>query len=100
MKADLEKAISMAVNTGKVKLGFNAVIKNIQNGKAKTAIISDNVPLNSKSMLLRSCHLSQIPIIQYKKSGFDLGAACGRPHIISTLVILDPGNSKILDYIE
>ena len=99
MKPELEKAISMAISTGKVKLGYNAVIKSVQSGKVKTTVISNNLPLDSKKILLRNCELSQIPIIQYEKTGFDLGAVCGRPHIVSTIAILDPGNSKILDYL-
>ncbi len=99
MKPDLEKAISMAVNTGKVKLGYDAVIKNILNGKVKAAIISNNIPLNSKELLFRNCNFSQVPIIEYDKSGIDLGAICGRPHKVSVIGILDPGNSKILEYL-
>ncbi|MFX0085472.1 MAG: 50S ribosomal protein L30e [Candidatus Hodarchaeota archaeon] len=96
---DLEKAISMAVNTGKVKFGYDAVIKNILIGKVKTAVISNNIPLNSKEILFRNCNLSQVPIIEYDKSGIDLGAICGRPHKVSVIGILDPGNSKILEYL-
>ncbi len=100
MKPDLEKAISMVISTGKVKLGYNAVLKSISSGKVKTAIISNNLPLKLKRILIRNCNLSQVPIIQYEKNGFDLGAVCGRPHLVSALVILDPGNSKILDYLQ
>jgi large subunit ribosomal protein L30e len=99
MKQELEKAISMAISTGKVKIGYSATIKSVLSGKVKATLISNNIPLDSKKILLRNCELSQIPVIEYKKTGFDLGAACGRPHIVSTLAILDPGNSKILDYI-
>ncbi len=99
MKPDIEKAISMAISTGKVKLGYNAAVKNVLSGKVKITIISNNLPINSKKILLRNCKISQIPIIQYEKTGFDLGAACGRPHIVSTIAILDPGNSKIMDYL-
>ncbi|UCG90637.1 MAG: 50S ribosomal protein L30e [Candidatus Heimdallarchaeota archaeon] len=99
MKQELEKAISMAISTGKVKLGYNAAIKSVLSGKVKVTIISNNLPLDSKEILLRNCELSQIPIIQYEKTGLDLGAACGRPHMVSTIAILDPGNSKILDYL-
>lgn len=99
MKQELEKAISMAISTGKVKIGYSATIKSVLSGKVKATLISNNIPLDSKKILLRNCELSQIPVIEYEKTGFDLGAACGRPHIVSTLAILDPGNSKILDYI-
>lgn len=100
MKQELEKAISMAISTGKVKLGLSATTKSVLSGKVKATIISNNLPISSKEVLLRNCELSQIPVIEYKKTGLDLGAACGRPHIVSTIAILDPGNSKILDYLQ
>ncbi|MFX0013622.1 MAG: 50S ribosomal protein L30e [Promethearchaeota archaeon] len=99
MKPELEKAISMAISTGKVKLGYNNTIKSVMSGKVKATIISNNLPLDSKKRLLRNCELSKIPIIQYEKTGVDLGAVCGRPHMISTIAILDPGNSKILEFL-
>ena len=37
MKPDLEKAISMVISSGKVKLGYNAALKGISSGKVKTA---------------------------------------------------------------
>jgi large subunit ribosomal protein L30e len=99
MKQELEKAISMAISTGKVKLGLDATLRSVLSGKVKATIISNNLPISSKEELLRNCEISQIPVIQYEKSGLDLGAACGRPHIVSTIAILEPGNSKILDYL-
>ena len=80
VKADLEKAISMAMNTGKVKLGYDAVLKSVLSGKIKAAVISSNLPLNSKTILIRNCELSGVPIIKYDKTGTELGAICGRPH--------------------
>ena len=99
MIPDLEKAISMAINTGKVKLGYKTVYKSVLNGKVKATIISNNIPAHSKTKLLRNCELSEIPVIEYEKSGNDLGAICGKPHRISAIAILDPGNSKILKFI-
>ena len=99
MKPDLEKAISMAVNTGKVKIGYDAVIKSVLSGKLKATVVSNNIPLNSKKTLLRNCNLSQVPIIEFDRSGIDLGAVCGRPHKVSVIGIIDQGNSKILDYV-
>ena len=100
MKPDIEKAISMAVSTGKVKTGYKSVLKNVLNGKVKATVVSNNLPPIVEEQLKRNCKLSEIPIINYDKSGKDLGAVCGRPHKISMLAILDPGNSKILEYID
>ncbi|MHA1213918.1 MAG: 50S ribosomal protein L30e [Candidatus Hodarchaeales archaeon] len=100
MKPDLDKAINMVISTGKVKLGFESVMKQVLTGKAKATILSNNVPNEAKERLLKSCEMANIPVIVYDKSGTELGAICGRPHKVSSIVVLDPGNSKILDYIE
>jgi len=100
MSLDIEKAINMAMSTGKVQLGYNAVMKGILGGKIKVAVISSNIPIKFKEILLRNCNLSDIPIIEYEKTGTDLGAVCGRPHKVSAVGIIDPGNSKILQYIQ
>jgi len=100
MKADIEKAINMAMSTGKVKMGYKEVSKNVLNGKLKATIVSNNLPRNFEEELTRNCELSEIPIIHYDKSGKELGAACGRPHKVSMIGIINPGNSKILEYIE
>ncbi|MHA1978094.1 MAG: 50S ribosomal protein L30e [Candidatus Hodarchaeales archaeon] len=100
MKPDIEKAINMAMSTGKVRMGYSDVKKSVLGGKVKATIVSNNLPLNIAEELIRSCKLSNIPIISYEKSGKELGAVCGRPHKVSTIAILDPGNSKILEYIE
>ena len=100
MKADIEKAINMAMSTGKVKMGYKEVSKNVLSGKLKATILSTNLPPNYEEELIRNCELSKIPIIRYDKSGKELGAACGRPHKVSMIGIINPGNSKILDYID
>lgn len=100
MKPDLDKAINMAMSTGKVRMGYQDVITSVLNGKVKLTIISNNLPTDVKEELTRNCTLSNIPIIPFEKSGKELGAVCGRPHKVSVLAIVDPGNSKILDYIE
>ena len=46
MKPDIEKAINMAMSTGKVRMGFSDVIKSVLNGKVKATIVSNNLPIN------------------------------------------------------
>ena len=100
MKADIEKAINMAMSTGKVKMGYKEVSNSALSGKLKATILSNNLPPNYEEELTRNCELSEIPIIRYDKSGKELGAACGRPHKVSMIGIINAGNSKILDYID
>ncbi len=96
---DLDKSISMAVSTGKVILGYKRTLSSVLNAKVKAMIISNNVPEEKKEVIDRNCGLSNIPIIKYNKSGVELGSLCGRPHKVSVLAIVDPGDSKILEII-
>jgi large subunit ribosomal protein L30e len=81
-------------------LGFKAVLDSVLNGKIKTVVTSSNLPQNSKTRLLRTCKLSNIPIIEIDRTGKELGAICGRPHKVSTLAVVDKGKSKILEFFD
>jgi large subunit ribosomal protein L30e len=39
-------------------------------------------------------------VIHHQKDSLDLGVLCGKPFPVSTIVVNDPGDSKILDVVE
>jgi ribosomal protein L30E len=39
-------------------------------------------------------------VIRHQKDSQDLGVLCGKPFPVSTIVVSDPGDSKILDIVE
>jgi len=100
MSMSLEKAISMAVKTGKVLFGAKSAIRSAKLRKAKLIVISENCPREIREDLERYCSLSRIPLIVYKGTNVDLGLVCGKPFAISTLTIRDPGRSPILKMVE
>jgi len=97
---DINKAIASTVKTGKVWFGANNAIKNVKAGKAKLIVIADNCPRNIREDIEYYCKFSNIPIIIYKGTSLDLGAACGKPFMVSALTIREPGDSDILKISE
>jgi len=93
---DINKAIASTVKTGKVWFGANSAIKNVKMGKAKLVVIAENCPINIREGLEYYCKLSKIPMIIYKGTSLDLGAACRKPFMVSALTIREPGDSDIL----
>ena len=94
---DIDKAIRMAVDTGKVEFGSEKALKLSMFGKAKLVLVSSNCPTNALADLERHAGLSKIPISTYNGSSIELGTVCGKPFPISMLSVLEAGDSNILD---
>ncbi|MEM2110725.1 MAG: 50S ribosomal protein L30e [Candidatus Bathyarchaeia archaeon] len=98
--ADLDRAISMAVKTGKVLFGANTVLNSAMTGKAKLIIVASNCPKATRENLDYYCKLSGISLLSYPKTSLELGRICGKPFSISVLAIRDAGDSDILTMAE
>jgi len=88
--------IKLVIKTGKLKLGFRNVIRELQRGNAKMVIIATNMPEERRALLTYLCAIANVPLAVFPGTVKELGEVCGRPHIISSIVILDPGTSEIL----
>jgi len=100
MSIDIERELRIALRTGKVVFGSNTAVKNAKLGKGKLIIIARNCPDDIKSDILYYSRLSKIPIYVYPGSSWDLGAICGKPFMVASLTIIDPGDSEILSLVE
>jgi len=96
----MDKAIAAAVKTGKVLFGSRSAIKSAKTGKAKLIVVASNCPKEVREDLERYCKLSGIPMLFYKGTSIELGAACGKPFRVSALVIRRPGDSDIMRFVE
>jgi len=94
---DLVREIQTAVRTGKVAMGFRESLKAIVNGRAKLVLIASNAPSEIRRDVAKCCKVSGTPLLEFPGTSWDLGAACGKPFMVSVLTILDPGESGILD---
>ena len=90
MKNDMNKALRNALSTGKVLIGSKQTAEAVKNGEARIVVVSSNCPeetLNS---------IRDVPVIKFRGSSIELGVACGKPFSISTLTVIEPGESEIL----
>jgi len=93
---DVDKAISLAVKTGKVVLGTKRTLRQIKHGKTKLVIISANCPKEIREEVLYYGKISNIPVYTYPGTSWDLGTVCGRPHMVACMAVEQPGDSNIL----
>ena len=98
-KQDISKSIRIAVKTGVVVIGFESTLKAIKKGKARLVILARNPEEDLREQIEYYSRLSQIPVYEFKSSSWDLGSTCGKPFMISTMAIQEPGDSSIIQIV-
>jgi len=98
--ASLDDELKRTVSTGKVLLGIRSALKEVGLGRSKLVILASNCPEDLREKILTLAKLSHIPVIAHTKTGLDLGRLCGRPFIVSSIVVKDPGDSKIMSLVN
>jgi len=98
--SSLNDELKRSISTGKVLLGSRSVLREVGLGRAKLVVIASNCPEKLKEEIMKLASLSKMPVIQHPKTGVDLGILCGKPFIVSTMVIKDPGDSKIMSLVN
>ncbi|MHC1598943.1 MAG: 50S ribosomal protein L30e [Candidatus Methanofastidiosia archaeon] len=93
---DIAREIRKAIDTGKVVLGTDRSIKALKAGDSKLIIYAANTKKETKEDLQHYAKISNVPILEYKGTGVDIGMVCGKPFIVSMLSINSPGESIIL----
>ena len=97
---DINKAILMAVRTGRVTFGYKRTLEEIRANRAKLVIIAANCPDQLKKQIISYAKSTDTPLLNYGEPGIDLGVAAGKPFAILALSVLDPGDSEILSLAE
>lgn len=95
--ADLNSDIRLAIGTGRVALGAEECMRAINGNTAKLVIMSDvgNSSLNAD--IEHACAIADIRLLRFKGNSMELGTVCGKPHSVSSLAVIEEGNSKILE---
>lgn len=96
----LDDELKRTVSTGKVLLGGRSSLKEVGLGRAKLVLLASNCPGSLKEKILVLAKLSDIPVIEHSKTGLDLGNLCGKPFIVSSIVVKDTGDSKIMSLVD
>ncbi len=95
-----ESELKMLLKTGKIAFGANKAMKAARLGKAKLIIIASNIPEDIKDDILYYSRLSKIPVYMYRGTSIELGTLCGKPFMISTITVYDPGSSNVLELVK
>jgi large subunit ribosomal protein L30e len=91
---DLSKELKVAIKTGKVEVGYKVGLKNLGKKKAKLIVVSANTPTDLFSKIKATA--GEIQVYKYPGSSWELGGLCGKPFRVTTITIIEPGESGIL----
>ncbi|KUO91450.1 MAG: 50S ribosomal protein L30 [Pyrobaculum sp. OCT_11] len=97
---DISREFQVAINTGKVVIGFEETKKAVLAGTPKMVILAANAPKWARDDIEYYAKLAGIPIFVFPGSSIELGAAAKRPHRIMAVAVVDPGQSEILKLVE
>ena len=97
---DINRAIRVAVDTGNVVLGTKQTMKLAKHGEGNLIILAGNCAKDVMNDITHYAKLSNIPIYKHDSTSLELGAICGKPFPVSALVVIEPGNSTILNVIQ
>ncbi len=92
----ISNSIKLILKTGKLKIGLRNVIRAIQRGEAKMVVIASNMPPETRGYITYLCSIANVPLVVFPGTVKEMGEVCGRPHIVSSITIIDPGTSEIL----
>jgi len=95
--ADLAGDIRLAVDTGKVAIGYREVVKSISSSQAKAVVIATKGKKDIIDDIVHMCNIAGIKLIKFNENSLELGTICGKPYSVNALAIIDQGNSNILN---
>ncbi|KUJ22304.1 cytosolic large ribosomal subunit protein L30 [Mollisia scopiformis] len=95
----INSRLALVMKSGKVTLGYKSSLKMLRMGRAKLVLISGNTPPLRKSELEYYAMLSKSPVHHFNGNNIELGTACGKLFRVSTMVVLDGGDSDILSQV-
>lgn len=95
--ADLTNDLRLAVDTGKVSLGYREVLRAVNTNSAKAVVIAEKGKKSIVEDINHICKVAGVRIISYKGSSMDLGTLCGKPYSVNSVAVIDSGNSNILN---
>ncbi|HIH32715.1 MAG TPA: 50S ribosomal protein L30e [Candidatus Diapherotrites archaeon] len=92
---EISREIRRAVDTGTVFFGSKQAEKSLLSGSTELIIFSNNAPKTTKERIQEYAILAKVQCFKFEGNGLELGAACGKPFVVSVLSIKDAGKSKV-----
>ena len=91
---DIARQLKQGINTGAIVFGQRQTASECSKGAAKLVLIAANCPDPFVDEIRNS--FPAIPVHQVSMVNRQLGAACGKPFPVSSLCIVDAGQSDLL----
>jgi large subunit ribosomal protein L30e len=91
---DIARQLKQGIISGKIVFGQRQTASQCSKGDARMVLVAANCP-ESFIDELRTSHPS-VPVHQVTMVNRQLGAACGKPFPVSSLCIIDQGQSDLL----
>ena len=91
---DLSRQLKMAIATGNLRFGQRQALDACARGEAKVVVFAANCP----SEFIDELHANHPEVTKFRASmvNRELGTACGKPFSVSTISIIDAGDSDLL----
>ena len=94
--AEAGKEIRRAVDTGKVLFGTKESLYSLKHGDGLLLVVTKNAPTLDLEEMANIATLANVPLYKFAGNGLELGNVCGKPYVISTLLVTNEGKSKVL----
>jgi large subunit ribosomal protein L30e len=91
---DVNKLLKGLMKKGITSIGERQTKISLENGNSKLVITANNCPYLKEIETM--CKEKDIPLFKYAANGVELGAACGKKFMISSISVIDEGDSSIL----
>jgi large subunit ribosomal protein L30e len=91
---DLSRQLKNAIATGNLLFGQRQALDACAKGEAKLVLVAANCP-EKYTDALRASH-PEVTMYRATMVNRELGIACGKPFSVSTLTVLDAGDSDLL----
>jgi large subunit ribosomal protein L30e len=93
---DFNNDIRLAVNTGDVSIGHRDVVRSISASKAQAVIVAAKAKKELINDIYHMVNIANVKLIKFNGNSLDLGTLCGKPYPVSSIAVINPGNSGIL----
>ncbi|KXA88910.1 hypothetical protein AKJ57_06140 [candidate division MSBL1 archaeon SCGC-AAA259A05] len=92
---DVNEELRETESSGKIVLGSNETLDATRSGESKLTIISTTCPGDVEEDIRKYSGREKVPLYYYPGGGKELGLALGKPFLVSTMAIIDTGDSNI-----
>ena len=94
---DVSEELRKVESSGEIILGSKQSIDATENGESRLTILSTTCPREVEKKIRELAKKNEVPLYFYPKGSEDLGLALGKPFLVSTVAVIDSGDSRVLE---